>query len=210
MRAMCDIFASEIAKHFPGGSLLDIGCNNGYIPVAATRAGMRKCAGMDTGPQYAESIRWLNQVLGTNVEFYQRCYNPLRQCAEPLPQKFDVVYVSAIMCHLPDPLQFLAYAASLATEAVFYWGQVLESDHLLIAYNEPHPSLGDFWKFPYRFNDNTRISYGLLRHSMRELGFPKMIEVQHKNWIPLPATWEPNLECDLRIGSPHRGILFTR
>src|SRR5690348_2099968 len=91
LRAMYDSFVRKIAAKYPGGSLLDVGCNNGYFPVAAELAGMRKCAGVDQGPQNAESFQFLNEALGTGAEFFPRQYSPERRSAEPLPRKFDVV-----------------------------------------------------------------------------------------------------------------------
>src|SRR5688500_1873101 len=47
LAAMYDDFVAEIARHYPGGSHLDDGCNNGYLPVRAELSGMRGCAGTD-------------------------------------------------------------------------------------------------------------------------------------------------------------------
>ena len=205
---MYDAFVETIARLYPGKSLLDVACNNGYIPVAAEKAGMRLCAGMDLGPQYADSIRFLNNVLGTDVEFFHRRYSPMDRCAEALPRKFDVVCASAILCHLPDPLNFLAYLGSLANQAVFFWGQTIDTEHFVVSYNQPHPSLGDQGPFPYRFNDNTRISIGLFKHAMQSMGFSRLIEIPYPSWIP--ENKEPGVESELARGSRHRSLLFMR
>ena len=207
-RTMYDTFVEAVALRYPGGSLLDVACNNGYIPVAARKAGMGACAGMDLGPQYRESIKFLNKVLGTDVDFFQRCYSPVNRCAEPLRRKYDVVWVSAILCHLPDPLNFLSYVASLANEAVFFWGQVVDTEHFVIAYNKPHPNLGDLRAFPYHFNDNTRVSMGLLKHALMSLGFSQAMEISYPSW--LPENLEPGVESELAHGSRHRALLFMR
>lgn len=59
LRAMYDDFVSEIARRYPGGSLLDVACNNGYFPVRAEQLGMRlrghgppaPALGLDQGPE---------------------------------------------------------------------------------------------------------------------------------------------------------------
>jgi SAM-dependent methyltransferase len=207
-RAMYDAFVEAIAEQYPGGSLLDVACNNGYIPVATRRAGMGPCAGTDAGMHFGESIAFLNEVLGTDVAFHQRIYSPTEPCA-PLPRKFDVVCASAILCHLPDPLNFLAYIGSLANEAVFYWGQVVDSEHFLVAYNRPHPSLGGPQTFPYGFNDNTRVSIGLFKYAMESMGFSRLLEVPFKTWIPEDPG--DDLESELaNASSRHRALLFMR
>jgi hypothetical protein len=48
LRAMYDDLLDEVATLFPGGSLLDVACNNGYFPVGAELRGMRG-TGMDLG-----------------------------------------------------------------------------------------------------------------------------------------------------------------
>jgi hypothetical protein len=208
LRTMYDAFVETIARLYPRKSLLDVACNNGYIPVAARRAGMLSCAGMDLGPQHGESITFLNNVLGTDVEFFHRRYSPMDRCAEPLPRKFDVVCASAILCHLPDPLNFLAYLGSLANEAVFFWGQTIDTEHFVVSYNNPHPSLGVQGPFPYLFNDNTRISIGLFKHAMQNMGFSRLIEIPYPPWIP--ENVQPGVESELAHGSRHRSLLFMR
>jgi SAM-dependent methyltransferase len=211
LRAMYQAFIRMIAENYPGGSLLDIGCNNGYFPVAAEVAGMRGCAGVDQGDHQGRAIRLLNAALGTGVEYFQRQYSPEQRSAEPLARKFDVVCASAILCHIPDPLHFLAYLASLANEALFFWGQVLNTESFIISYNKPHPNLSSFQTFPYDFNDNTRLSWGLLKHSMSSLGFGRQLEIAQENsWIPMPEGPGGDLESELAHGSRHRAFLFMR
>jgi hypothetical protein len=207
LRAMYDAFAKAIAKQYPGKTFLDVACNNGYIPVAARKAGMGPCAGTDAGVHFGESIDFLNGVLGTDVEFFHRIYSPIEQCA-PLPRKFDVVCASAILCHLPDPLNFLVYVGSLANEAVFFWGQVIDSDHFIVSYNKPHTNLGGAYPFPYAFNDNTRLSLGLFKHAMHSMGFSRLMEVPYTSWIP--EYTGRNLDSELAGVSRHRALLFMR
>src|SRR5262249_22498910 len=131
--------------------------------------------------------------------------------SEPFPRKFDVVTASAIMCHIPDPLHFIAYLASLATKAVFIWGQVIDTEHFIVSYSKPHPSLSSFTQFPYHFNDNTRLSIGLLKHSMASLGFDVVIEIPREDsWIDLREAPSSTLEMELALGSRHRSLVFTR
>lgn len=211
LRAQYDSFIKKLACMYPGGSLLDVGCNNGYFPVRAELAGMHNCAGIDQGEHNGKTIQFLNGILGTHVQYHPRQYSPEARGSEPLPQKYDVVSASAILCHLPDPLHFLSYLASLAKEAVFIWGQVIDTEHFIVSYSHPHPDLSSFTRFPYHFNDNTRLSAGLLKHAMASLGFPHVTEIpKEDNWIPMPEPQTNTLEAELAQGSRHRSFVFSR
>jgi len=82
---------------------------------------------------------------------------------------------------------------------VFFWGQMLDTDEYLIAYNEPNRFKATMRKFPHGFDDNTRISRGLFRKSAELMGFGKIVEIGHRDtW--LPAQWY----------APHRAWLCMR
>jgi len=198
LRAMYDDFIAEIVRRYPGGSLLDVACNNGYFPVRAEQLGMRGCAGMDRRPQHWAAIKVLNNITGTSAAFINQSYSPVTHQAK-VGKRYDVVVASAIMCHLPDPLHFLAFLGSIAKEAVFFWGQMLDTDEYLIAYNEPNRFQFTDRKFPHGFDDNTRISRGLFRKSAELMGFGKIVEIGYRDtW--LPAQWY----------APHRAWLCMR
>jgi SAM-dependent methyltransferase len=177
LRKLYESFIEQIAARFPGGSLFDVACNNGYFPVRAEMLGMKGCAGSDFYKSYRRSIEFLNSVAGTRVRFMHAPYNPMTRLLATW-RRFDVVVASAIMCHLPNPLDFLAALARVARRAVFFWGALAEGDEMTILYHRPHSALQHAaWRFPYGFNDDTRISRSLFEFSMRELGFPEIVEL---------------------------------
>lgn len=71
-------------------------------------------------------------------------------------------------------------------------GQMLDTEDLVASYNPPHPNLSVEHKFPYRFNDNTRISRGLFREAAREMGFREVV------FLPAKPHW-------LFADNPHKG-----
>src|SRR5207248_1104436 len=81
LRRMYDSFVLEIARHFPGGTLLDVACNNGYFPVKAELCGMRG-VGADAGLHFRRSIDLLNEACGTSAEFIHSVYDPQRHAAD--------------------------------------------------------------------------------------------------------------------------------
>jgi SAM-dependent methyltransferase len=216
LRAMYDDLLDEIASRFPGGSLLDIACCNGYFPVGAELRGM-KGTGIDI-EQHARAVSFLNAKLGTKARFIPGLY---RSDQHRLPHlgglfrkpRFDVVCMSAIMCHLPDPLHFLAAAARMANHAILFWGQVLDTPHLLISYNKPHHALSlQPTAFPNGFNDNTRLSLGLFAESALGLGFSKLIKIEPRaTWLAaLSSKRDLPLETEISEISEHMALLLVR
>jgi SAM-dependent methyltransferase len=227
LRRMYEGFVEEIARRYPGGSLLDFGCNNGYFPVKAESCRM-KGIGCDAGPQYRDSIALLNDVFGTQAEFVHTSYDVRRRSA-PIEGQYTVVCASAMIGNLPDPLNFLSFLGSLATDAIFLLCQVIETDALLVSYLAPHPALGPTeLPFPLRFNNNTRLSRGLLYHGFEEMGFKRIDEIPwsddwllpyyNANYRPPPLDSEDRPEVqqawtllnELNKGSVHRAIIAAR
>jgi hypothetical protein len=230
LRKMYDAFITEIANRYPRGSLLDFACNNGYFPVKASQLGMRGTVGIDVATYFSKSIDLLNEILGTDAQFASALYDPRTKTA-PVSGKYSVVCASAILCHVPDPLDFLAFLGSLASEAVFFFGQVIDTDELIVSYQKPDPilALRDLEvRFPYRYNDNTRLSRGLLYNAFEDMGFKEIVEFPWRSeWLPpyfdmrmrepvLEGEARPEvcqawkLASELRRGSKHMAVLAMR
>jgi len=133
LRTTYDGFLRFIAERYPGASLFDVACNNGYFPVRAEMLGMGRSFGMDAQELYATSVGFLNVVCGTHAGFYNAAYDPTHHTA-PVEGRYDVVTASAIQGHVPDPMHFLAFLARLAKEAIFIWECQIDSDELLLCY----------------------------------------------------------------------------
>lgn len=233
LRRMYDDFIAEIVARYPNGSLLDLACNNGYFPVRANMLGMRPAVGSDANRGQARAVSFLNYRLGTRADFKARHYDSGRRRAlgylpfgylrgrhtglVPGLPRCDVVSLVAIVCHLADPLGFLAYAGRHAKEAIFFMGQVLDSEYFLVSYQKPHESLGAAAAFPFAFNDNTRVSRGLLWHAFEQMGFSDIVELPWQaDWLPQRFGESPSvnggnpLAHDLRHGSRHIAMLAMR
>lgn len=210
LRAMYDDLLDEVARRFPKGSLLDVACNNGYFPVGAELRGMHG-TGMDTYDDYRPSVAFLNDRLGTNATFLHRMYDP-RTHTLPIEDSYDVTVMSAVMCHIPDPLHFLGAVAAVTKKAFLFWGQIVDTDALLVSYNPPHPALSNLKDFPNGFNDNTRLSRGLFELSLRLLGFREIVEIPPRDtWLAgLHHRSGHPLERELHVGSPHVALLALR
>jgi SAM-dependent methyltransferase len=176
LRVLYDGFIEQIAERFPGGSLFDVACNNGYFPVRAEMMGMRGCVASDLGRHYKYSIRFLNAVIGTGVKFIHAPYHPKFRSIMTL-RKFDVVVASAILCHIASPLDFLAAISRVARHAVFFWGHMDTSSEMAVFFNRPYAGFAS-GRFPNAFNEGTRISRPLFDFAMQSLGFREIVQLQ--------------------------------
>lgn len=219
LRAMYDDLLDEVASRFPKCSLFDVACNNGYFPVGAELRGMRGF-GMDSR-DHSASFKLLNKARGTNATFIDGYYDSIRHRFRRRARRFfprgtigryDVSVVSAIMCHIPDPLYFLSAVAGVSKRAILFWGQMLNSSELLVSYKLPHNRLSELGEFPHAFNDNTRISRGLFDLAMKATGFSTVIEIDARpGWLrELHAPQDMPLDQEIVHGSQHRALLAIR
>ncbi len=223
LRSLYNDLLDEAVAKAPGGTLLDVACNNGYFPVGAEIRGMHGI-GMDIAYHYGRSVSFLNSVLGTKAEFISTHYDSIKHNL-PIDFKVDITVMTAIMCHIPDPLHFLGAVAAITKKMLIFWGQVIETDSMIVAYNPPHSNLSRITDFPNSFNDNTRISTGMFKQVAKLLGFSEVIELKPKpEWThaKLPNgevietgsrfrnVFHENLHDETMHGSGHKAILLVR
>jgi SAM-dependent methyltransferase len=185
LAAMYDAFAEVIVDTCGQGSMLDIGCNTGYLPVKASLAGVRNSAGMDH-VDWSRAFHLLNQITGSRAQFLLGHYDPsvssVLLASGASLQQYDVVSSTAVLCHMPDPLHFLRAISRIASKAVFLWSGFMETDELLIRYSGSNKFRTG--EFPHAFDDGTSISLGLLFHSMSALGLHRHEEIRHRpEWL---------------------------
>jgi len=120
--------------------------------------------------------------------------------------------MSAIMCHLPDPLHFLAAAGRITRGGILFWGQVIDSEDMLVCFQPPHPDLSTLTKFPLAFNDNTRLSLGIFRESARQMGFKRVVRIEPRpTWLTeLCRDRGVSLDREIHEGSTHMALLAVR
>jgi SAM-dependent methyltransferase len=187
----------------PGGSYLDLCCNSGYLPVAASKRGMHPSVGVDVG-DFSAQIEFLNKVTGSGASFARGEYRPREhRFSLPFARHFDVVSNLAFMCHVPDPLHLLKSISELADHAVLLWSGFPRDDAMIIRYPAPNQFAAD--AFPWGFDAGTAISDSLLVLSMQQLGFSRHREiVVADGW---PPEWDNRF---MRPYQPLRGFLFMR
>lgn len=167
-----------------GMSFADIGCNSGYFPFSLARRGAAEAVGYDRG-DYAESFSLLNSILGTDVKFHRQFYHSTTQSVRGCSSTHDVVLASTVLCHLSDPLQFLACLGSLARKAIFIYTEVTVEDQYCIRFGEHNKYYKDD-PFPLCFDYGTTVSLKLLLKSFELMGFSEIYDIGSR--IGHPAT----------------------
>lgn len=179
---MYDLFLDHIAERFPGASLADMACNNGYFVVGAALRGMGQCTGFDR-EDYSGSLAFLNSIAGTKVTFKKRSYDSWTHIVKDF-EPHDIVIASQVMQHISDPLYFLSFVASRARKALFLFTGMGDTDEYLVYYKEPNRFYTDS-KFPVNFDNDVGLSRGLLFKSLDQLGFDEIIEIPWaESWLP--------------------------
>ena len=114
-------------------------------------------------------------------------------------RRYDVVTNSGLLCHMGEPLHFLAAISALARKVLIVYSGFLDDDDYLIRFNQPYHFIDG--PFPACFNDGTAISIKLFVESMRRLGFSRVYELPaaeggmprdwHLDRMPRYGRWGP-------------------
>jgi SAM-dependent methyltransferase len=199
-----DAFVDAIAAECPNGTYLDLCCNSGYLPVAASKRGMGMAIGVDAG-DFSPQIELLNAVTGARAAFALGEYRPREHGFRlPFARRFDVVSNMAFMFHVPDPLHLLKSVCDLSDHGVLLWAAFPRDDAMIIRY-PALPNQFSAASFPWGFDAGTAVSDSLLILSMEHLGFRRHREiVVPDGW---PAEWDNPL---MRPYQPLRAFFFMR
>ncbi|MBM3533493.1 MAG: methyltransferase domain-containing protein [Alphaproteobacteria bacterium] len=187
LAATYDNFIEVVTVQVPGGTLLDVACNNGYFPVSASLRGCSRAVGLDPGSRtiLSVSVGALNAITGAKAEFLSGGYSsdhhllytaPDGVNATPFEETFDIVTNSALLCHMSEPLYFLSTLSRHARRALLIYSGFIEDDDYLFRYNSVS-NWNVTLPFPNCFNDGTAMSIKLFRESMRLLGFKSVEQI---------------------------------
>ncbi len=179
LRVMYDHFVDEICSRIGDISqttFAEIGCNSGYFPLSFSSRGARESVGYDR-ENYSNVFALLNDILGTNAQFIHQSYNGRTQSI-PDCGSYDVVASVAVLCHLADPLQHLAFLGSIARKAIFIWTPITNDDDYCIRFGEPNQYYEND-DFPLCFDNKTMPSSKLLKKSLELMGFTNIYEIRN-------------------------------
>src|SRR5438132_960076 len=87
----------DICAHLtiPGGSLLDVGCGNGWLGLKVAGNGMR-LVGLDTSPSQIAAARESALASGQDARFLLGTVADLEPC-----DQFDSILIHAVLHHVP-------------------------------------------------------------------------------------------------------------
>ncbi|MBF0518200.1 MAG: DUF1698 domain-containing protein [Nitrospirae bacterium] len=182
LRRLYDGIVDEICDkigNISNTTFLDVGCNTGYFPQSFALRGARQSVGCDREKGFSETFDLLNELLGTQVEFYETFYNPETRRISRIGQH-DVVVSMAVLCHLSEPLNHIKCLSELAQKGLFVWTLVNEDIGYTVHYGHPQGHYKED-NFPLCFDNDVTCSEGLLRKSLELTGFNHIYEIPAGN-----------------------------
>ena len=194
MRRFYDGMVDQIAdalKPIDNLSVLDVGCNTGYFPLAFARRGAPETMGIDR-IDYAPSVALLNEICGTSVQFANWNYDGSLVAAK----QFDIVLSIAVLCHLSEPLRHLAWLGSSARKALMVFTACDDVPGHIIKFHTVNRYYADD-KFPHCF-DVTSLSRPLLRLAFAKMGFTRIVQITAAR-NTMPPGWADKHLCLLGI-----------
>lgn len=122
-----------VPEDLTGKSVLDIGCNAGYICFEAVRRGASRVVGIDLKQEYIDQARFCADVLGADVDFHVMSIYDLRQ----LDETFDLVFCVGILYHCADILKAVESVSAVAADRLIVETAIepIESDLPLVRYS---------------------------------------------------------------------------
>ena len=175
-------------------SVLDVGCNTGYFPLAFARRGARQATGIDQ-IDYSPTVALLNDICGTSVEFGNWDYDGSLAALK----QYDLVMSVAVLVHLSEPLRHLTWLGSSARKALMVFtpchdaiGSASggETPGAAPDYSIRFHGVNRYYheaKFPQCF-DITTLSEQLLRLAFEKMGFSRVIEITAAR-DTMPSGW---------------------
>jgi hypothetical protein len=159
-------------------SVIDTAANAGYFLYRFKEKGAGRCLGYDL-LDFTSVYTTLNTLICSDVQFIARSYSMDTHTIPGCPSS-DIVISSAIMCHLSDPLNYLAFLGSITNKALLLFTVVDENDNYQITYDGAKKYY-PYAHFPNCFDQNTRITKGLLMFGLTELGFSNIVEIPNSD-----------------------------
>ena len=171
-------------------SVLNIGCNTGYFPLAFARRGAREATGIDR-IDYADSVDLLNEICEDLGAVSTWNYDGSLTAAG----RYDLILSMAVVCHLSEPLRHLAWLARRPQGVAGVYGLRrhtrfgIESRTVNRYYSDD--------KFPHCF-DVTSLSRPLLRLAFEKMGFTRIVDITAAR-NTMPPGWADKHLCLLGI-----------
>ncbi len=177
IRQVYDGFLDQVCGHISDvsrKSVADIGCFNGYVPVSMSRRGARLAVGYDMDDRSA-CFKFLNRILGTNAQFVQGAYDLFSGTISGCPSH-EIVVSMSVLQHMTEPLRHLHFLRSITSEALFLVTNVWDDDDYCMRFGSPNQVFQH--SFPWCFDNSVYLSEKLLRRSLKEAGFVRVIDLE--------------------------------
>lgn len=183
-----DFLASQLGDDLPQTEFGEFGCNTGYFLHRLSLRGAKRCIGYDQTDN-TDVFAWFREAIGSRAEFARAEWDGLLHGARlvRVPQ-VDVFLSIAVTCHLPDPVQHLAWLCDRSRRAVFLWVPHNYRDDLSLDFGQPGHFPGHL-AFPLSFDNEMRPSRKLVERTLQECGFTRIIEMPRPDGLGKLTNW---------------------
>jgi tRNA (mo5U34)-methyltransferase len=109
-----------IPRDLTGKSVLDIGCNSGFISLEMKKRGAKRVVGVDIMPYLLAQSRFTSHWFDLPMELHEvGAYD-----VESLASTFDIVVFVGVLYHLKHPLYALEKISSVCKETMYFQSMV--------------------------------------------------------------------------------------
>ena len=164
-------FASHIAPHVSGRTVLDIGCNGGFYAIEMKRLGARRVVAIDYDERYLAQARFAAEVCETDIEFRQMSVYDVAKLGE----SFDIVVFMGVLYHLRHPLLALDLVNEHAVKEIMVFQSMLRGSMQTAPVAENY----DFWQGDH----------------FDQPDYPKLHFIEQKYASDQTNWWVPNRAC---------------
>lgn len=166
----------EIARAVPadlsGYSVLDVGCNAGYIAFEAKRRGADYVCGVDLKQEYIDQARFCAEVKNVDVDFRTLDVSKL----ETLGRKFDLVFFVGLLYHCKYLSTALDQVANVTKSRIIVESAIHpdDSDIPLVRFVRSSQYMGPQAKGAARLTGHWHPNMTALKDFFYERGFSKI------------------------------------
>jgi len=185
-----------IKPHLPsdisGKTVLDLGCNSGYLGMKMKKLGAKKVVGIDKSEQYIRQAEFVSKWFDVEIELKKE--DVYKYCLTS-DERFDYVICFGLFYHLRYGLVVLDRLSEMTKSKLFFQSEVVG------------PKVSKISKQDFSPNDGN--------YMLTDPQVPKMVFIE-QNYASSPYNWwipnDPALICMLRsakmriLAHPEKGV----
>lgn len=119
--------SEELPEDLQGASVLDLGCNSGFMSVQMKKRGAGRVVSVDVAEHYLKQAQFLADWFEVEIEFLCKDVHVFCLTCE---ERFDYVIFMGLFYHLKYPVLVLDRVAEMAKQKLFFQTVLLDSNDI--------------------------------------------------------------------------------